>query len=492
MIIDFHASCGNFPTHGKDWSLDDLSYWADLSGVDTLIVESAEAQIRLDEEPHEKLLAACSASRGRFLPAASINLNSDTHSLEVAQSARSRGFACTVLHGTLFEESRVLHEILHELRKARLPIYRSLCYEEMDVAFRIARNYRDISFVFAPARFKALELNHKLTGLPNVYLSMARTVSSVGQLETACRLMGADHILYASDLPQQHPARPLGAILDAEISEADKDMIRGGSARKLLAEHGVQVTGSERHVPASIPPCPIIDTHGHIGSDYTRPDFDCSAEAVLRFLERAGGEIIYISSVDAIYGDIIAGNRKTLEAIKTYPDRIRGYLVVNPWMGQACLDDVRRCRDLGFSGLKPYPASFGHKLADPVMDPVLKLAEELDLPLLCHSDAEDLRKVLEKRPRLKMLAAHMTFEHEQKARLARDYENVVLEISGAGACGPEDIVRAIEIAGEENIVFGSDLNSIPLNFTLLPLLCSGLPENTIKAILRDNALRFFS
>jgi len=38
---------------------------------------------------------------------------------------------------------------------------------------------------------------------------------------------------------------------------------------------------------------------------------------------------------------------------------------------------------------------------------------------------------------------------------------------------------------------GSDLNSIGLRWTLFPLLCSGLPERTLRLILCENAVRFF-
>jgi predicted TIM-barrel fold metal-dependent hydrolase len=386
----------------------------------------------------------------------------------------------------------VLHDVLRELSAAPLPVYRELAGVDFDVGFCIARDYPRLSFVFAPAGFQALELNHRVTGLPNVSIAMARTLYSVGQVETACRSMGAARILYASDLPQQHPGRPIGVIEDAEVSETDRDMILGGSALGLLRKHGVTVPDVAEH-PCwnSPPPCRIMDTHGHIGSDWRRPDFDSSPEAVLRFLDRAGADVIYVSDTEGVFGDVVAGNRRTAIHMKSYPNRIRGYAVVNPWMGDACLEEIRRCHALGFSGLKPYPGTFGHKLSDPVMDPVWDLAEELRWPVLCHSDAADLRLVLEKRPGTRMLAAHMSSQYAEKAQLAREFPNVVLEISGAGA-GPEDILRAVEIAGERKLVFGSDLNTHSLGFTLRPLLCSGLPESTLRAILRENPLRFFA
>lgn len=491
MIVDFHASCGNFPKQGRHWSLDDLTHWADLCGLDALIVESADARIHVGEGPHEELLKACAQNGARFLPAATIKLESDFQSVERARTARERGFCCVVLHGTLFEESRVLHDVLAALGQTPLPVYRRLDYSELDVAFRVACAYPQLSFVFAPFSFQALELNHRLIGLPNVYIAMARTLYSVGQLETACRLMSAERILYASNLPEQHPARPSGVILDAEITQDERKLALAGSALKLLQAHGIDVSVEHKRPGWDAPPpCPIIDTHGHIGTDCRRPDFDASPEAVVRFLERAGGEVIYVSDTEGVFGDVLAGNRRTAEHMARYPERIRGYAVINPWMGDACLEDIRRCHRDGFSGLKPYPYTFGHQLSDPVMDPIWDLAAELDLAVLCHSDAGDLRKVLEKRPQTKMLAAHMSSQYREKAELARDYPNVVLEISGAGA-GPRDIVHAVEIAGEENLVFGSDLNTHALNYTLRPLMCSGLPDATLQAILRDNAIRFF-
>ena len=490
MIIDFHAIVGNSPRTGRNWSLRDLEVWADRCGSNLLIVESAEARIRMLDEPLDELLRSCRAWGNRFLPAATIVLESDGHSVHVARTARARGFVAVVLHGRLFEESRILHQILEELRRAPVPIYRELPYEELDAAFRLARPYPDLRFVFAPRGFQALELNHRLCELPNVHFSCARTLYSLGQVETACRVVGANRLLYASDLPQQHPGRPLGALFDAEISDAERRRILSGTASELLAAYGVVVAPKDGAWTAPEPPCPIVDTHCHIGSDYRRPDFDSSVDAALRFFDRAGGEVMYVSDTEAVFGDVAAGNLRTLRAVRAHPGRIRGYLVINPWMGQGCLDDVRRCREMGFAGLKPYPSVFGHKLSDPVMEPVWQLAEELKLPVLCHSDAADLRRVLGKRPTVRMLAAHMSFEYAEKARLAREFPGVVLEISGAGE-GVEDVVQAVQIAGEDKLVFGSDLNSIGLRYTLFPVLCSGLPERTVRAILRENAMRFF-
>jgi predicted TIM-barrel fold metal-dependent hydrolase len=225
-----------------------------------------------------------------------------------------------------------------------------------------------------------------------------------------------------------------------------------------------------------------------------RPDFDSSAQAVIRYLDRAGAEVIYVSDVEAIFGsDVIAGNQRTANCIARFPDRIRGYIVINPWMGKACFENIRYWHARGFCGLKPYPGTFGHQISDPIMDPIWDISDELKLPILCHTDCGDISRLLEKRPNARMIMAHMTSDWKTKAEIARAFPgpNLTVEISGAG-CGLEDIVKAIEIAGPTRFIFGSDLNCHALNFTLRPLMCSGLPEQTLRAILRDNALRYFS
>lgn len=491
MIIDFHAATGPIPHTGRDRTFGALAKELDRCGIAMAVVESLRARLYRDYAPHDELLTDCRSAASRFLPAATLSLESDLYALDAARTARRRGFACVVLHGPLFEESRVLHELLAALAREPLPVYRALRFEELDIACRVARAHPAIEFVMAPVGFEGWELNHRLIEQPNVCLSAARTLLSTGQVETACRRMGAERILYASDWPFQHPARVIGLILDAEIGEAEKAMILGGSARKLLGRHGISVPGSDVP-PKRIPsPCPIIDAHGHVGGDFRRPDFDASADAVVRCLDRCGIERIYASGTEGVLGDAREGNRRMEEVLRRYPDRFRGYLVINPWMGEDCLADIRRCRERGFMGLKPYPNAFNHLLSDPVMEPALELAEHLELPVLCHTTAADLRRMLDKQPRLRILAAHMTFESDDKARLAREFPNTVLEMSGAGA-GPEDISRAIEIAGEDKLVFGSDLNSCVPGFTLQPILCSGLAESTLKKLLRENALRFFS
>lgn len=494
MILDFHSGLGLVPTAGKRWSAEDFLVCADRCGTDLAVVESLDNLIHRDDVADESLLAACRAHPRRLLPAATVDLTADEFGPRVAASARRRGFAAVVLRGRLFAASRCLPRVLEELRRAPLPIYRPDCgHAEWDLLHQVAVDWPDLTFVLAPGSFDGLELAHRLVERPNVCFAMPRSLYATGQLEKAVRLMGASRILYAGDFPFQHPARPLGVIFDADLSEPERERVLGGAAVALLKRHGLDVPEPERSTRRQRPPCSIVDVHGHLGADRTRVDYDHRTETMLGYLDRGGAEVLHVSSVEGVYGDVAWGNSFIAREVGRFPNRLRGYAVVNPWEGPPCLDEIRRCHAMGFVGLKPYPPSLWHDLADPIMDPVWELTDALGWPALCHprpGNVQDLRRTLEKRPSARLMLAHMTSGHREKAALAREFPNAIFEISGAGS-SLESIPESLTIAGPENLVFGSDLCTHPVGFTLYPLLCSGLGEDVLRAILRDNALRYF-
>ena len=72
-----------------------------------------------------------------------------------------------------------------------------------------------------------------LAACPNVYLE---TSNFIGQdhVTQFVRRFGAERLLYGSFLPVNDPYTAAGMILDADISEADKEKIAGGNLRRLV------------------------------------------------------------------------------------------------------------------------------------------------------------------------------------------------------------------------------------------------------------------
>ncbi len=73
--------------------------------------------------------------------------------------------------------------------------------------------------------------------------------------------------------------------------------------------------------------------------------------------------------------------------LRKFPDRLIGFCWADPHLGQAAIDEVRRCaRDLGYRGLKLHPVYQQFAFDQPVVYPLIEAAQELGLPVTAHLD----------------------------------------------------------------------------------------------------------
>ena len=69
---------------------------------------------------------------------------------------------------------------------------------------------------------------------PNVYLDTASSLLYPGLVERMVEELGAEKILYGSDVPFLSPVPQIGKIVAAAIGEKEKRMILGGNAARLF------------------------------------------------------------------------------------------------------------------------------------------------------------------------------------------------------------------------------------------------------------------
>ena len=82
-----------------------------------------------------------------------------------------------------------------------------------------------------PERDQAIRLEQTH---PNVVVETASSFRTPGAIEQLVRGIGAERILFGSDIPIMDPRVQIGKILTADMSEADKRQITGGNAVRLL------------------------------------------------------------------------------------------------------------------------------------------------------------------------------------------------------------------------------------------------------------------
>ena len=71
-------------------------------------------------------------------------------------------------------------------------------------------------------------------GLPNLYVDTSGGFPEEGLIEYAAEHLGADHVLYGSDLPIRENSATIGRILGAKIPAADKQLMLFGNTARLL------------------------------------------------------------------------------------------------------------------------------------------------------------------------------------------------------------------------------------------------------------------
>ena len=88
----------------------------------------------------------------------------------------------------------------------------------------------------------SVDIDSRVTGLKksiseyykgNVYLTPSGILSSM-QLDYLVRLMGAEHILYATDYPYMQPGNVFGFLNDANLTREQKELIAHENAERIL------------------------------------------------------------------------------------------------------------------------------------------------------------------------------------------------------------------------------------------------------------------
>ena len=85
--------------------------------------------------------------------------------------------------------------------------------------------------------------------------------------------------------------------------------------------------------------CPVIDVHGHLGPFAGIWFPRGTVEAMIHTMDQAGVRLLCLVAHAALFVPD-AGNAATIDAVRQHPDRLRGYLAVNPHYPQQLARDL--------------------------------------------------------------------------------------------------------------------------------------------------------
>ena len=189
------------------------------------------------------------------------------------------------------------------------------------------------------------------------------------------------------------------------------------------------------------------------------------------------------------------------DAIQRYPNRLKGFISVNPKFGQEALDEIKRCVKLGFSGIGELgPGGNGYDFEDPDFLAVLDCARKHGLPVCIHcgepighrypgkdtTSLAPLPELIKKYPDLKLILAHMGGGlpfYEMNPRYRNAFGNVRYDMAANPLLYDIRSIRAaITMIGSDRLLYGSDF---PL--LLYPSKCREADFTMFIEDIRQNA-----
>ncbi len=224
----------------------------------------------------------------------------------------------------------------------------------------------------------------------------------------------------------------------------------------------------------------LVDVHAHFYHDRTpRADWKARNQSRLVAGERVG-ITLHLASILGSWGatsptyfpsplDLDYANRWLLDLQRQHPDRVRGYVTVNPNYTSHALEQIETYLAEGMVGIK---LAASRRANDPLLDPICRAARAHDAPILHHvwqrrrhdwpgqeaSDAAELGELAGRHPDTPFLLAHIAGggDWQHSLHVVRDIPNVYVDLSGSGVDGGM-LEACCEAVGVGRLLWGCDL-----------------------------------
>lgn len=244
--------------------------------------------------------------------------------------------------------------------------------------------------------------------------------------------------------------------------------------------------------------CPVIDAHAHFGPYQGIYFPQPTAEGMISSMDRAGIRRLIFSSHAALI-DMKRGNALTLEICRRFPERLYGYLAINP----NYTDLIEQVLDVfsltdEFVGFKFHPSCQRYPLTGDHYTPIYEYSNANRCVILAHTWGNDpycgprlVEKIANKYPDITFLMGHSCCgEWNYAFRLGRDYPNLYLDLCGIYQYyGVID--RMVEVVGSTKITFGTDLPWFDPHYGIGCILGANISDIDRDNILHRNAERIF-
>jgi predicted TIM-barrel fold metal-dependent hydrolase len=246
----------------------------------------------------------------------------------------------------------------------------------------------------------------------------------------------------------------------------------------------------------------IWDLHGHLsGVPGNTPE--ARLERLLEYADRMeitrlcvfmGMEWSHDPSPDKMQQE----NNEVLRAVQRFPNRVLGFVYLNPNHTQASLEELNRCvRDGPMVGVKLWVAK---RCNAPELDPLVERATELKAVVFQHtwikltgnlageSTPMELAELAGRHPQATIFCGHSGGDWERGLRSIRRFKNVHAELGGGDpAAGFTEM--AVRELGAHRVLFGSDVGGRSFASQLAKVYGADVSRPAKRLILAENLKR---
>jgi predicted TIM-barrel fold metal-dependent hydrolase len=243
-VIDAHAHLGLWPTiHAAYGDAAGLLASMDRIGIRTTCLSTFRALGGDYRRGNDLAAEVQTRYPGRFLGYGVINPNYPADiEREVARCLDDLGLLGIKLHPTGHDyppDGPAYHRV-YTMMQVRRGLLLSHTFGDPSTLERIAAGYPDVAFIlahaaatFEPAVAESLAV--VMEARANVYLDTCLSRVYYGDLKRWVAAVGADRLLFGSDVPFNDNAHQIGRVTHADIPEEDKRAILGGNMGRLIA-----------------------------------------------------------------------------------------------------------------------------------------------------------------------------------------------------------------------------------------------------------------
>ena len=234
----------------------------------------------------------------------------------------------------------------------------------------------------------------------------------------------------------------------------------------------------------------IIDCHCHLGRYFNFSVPGHSPEDMINSMDNTGVEKACISPHMSLSSDIKRGNQFMMDTVVKYPERFVGFFTYNPHFPDLMEDELPRyfCTT-GIKGIKIHQGTHKTTLQNPAYRNIYSFADKYRIPIMIHTwsmqTIKNIEEISAQYPNAVFIMGHFGAIPDNMiyaASVINSRSNVYGDTT-VSMMYEKNVEWLVEIAGENKVLYGTDMPFIDPRVCLGRVLHSDLSESIKEKVL---------